>query len=204
VSVVDVPLAEYLVEARSSGSWPDVGPLEIAFAGRSNVGKSSLINTLTARKALARTSNTPGRTKGLIFFRVQPQGRPELRFVDLPGYGYARVSQQERHAWKTLVEGYVTERGTLAAVVVVIDARRGVKDEDCDLVEWLLAVGRRPCVVLTKLDKLARNERKLTLDAARAAFAKAGLALPKPPIGFSSRTREGRDALWARLLEGPA
>ncbi len=201
---MDVPLAEYLVEARSPGSWPEAGPLEIAFAGRSNVGKSSLINTLTARKALARTSSTPGRTKGLIFFRVQPQGRPELRFVDLPGYGYAKVSQQERLAWKTLVEGYVAERRTLTAVVVIVDARRGVQAEDCDLVEWLLSLGRRPCVVLTKLDKLARNERKPTMDAARAAFVKAGLALSRPPIGFSSQTREGRDALWARLLEGAA
>ena len=199
---MEVPLAEYLVEARAPGSWPEAGPLEIAFAGRSNVGKSSLINTLAARKGLARTSSTPGRTRGLVFFRVQPIGRPELRFVDLPGYGYARVSRDERVAWKTLVEGYVSARPTLIAVVVIVDARRGVRAEDCDLVEWLLSAGRRPCVVLTKLDKLARSERKPVLDAARAAFAAEGLALPVPPMGFSSQTREGRDALWDRLLEG--
>ncbi len=202
MSFVDVPLAEYLVEARAPGSWPEAGPHEIAFAGRSNVGKSSLINTLAARKGLARTSSTPGRTRGLVFFRVQPLGKAELRFVDLPGYGYARVSQQERAAWKTLVEGYVADRPTLTAVVVIVDARRGVQAEDCDLVEWLLAAHRRPCVVLTKLDKLARNERKPALEAARAALVQAGLDLPAPPVGFSSQTREGREALWARLLEG--
>lgn len=195
---MNVAVAEYLVEARGQPAWPELGPREVAFAGRSNVGKSSLLNTLAGRKGLARTSSTPGRTRGLVFFRIQPQDGEELRFVDLPGYGYARVSRDERAAWKKLIEGYIVERATLAGVVVLVDARRGVEEEELQLCEWLVSVGRRPIVVVTKIDKLERAKRKPALEQARATLAAAGVQAR--PIAFSAETREGRDDLWRVLL----
>jgi GTP-binding protein len=197
---VEIPVAEYLVEARLQSSWPEAGPREFAFAGRSNVGKSSLLNTLVARKGLARTSQTPGRTRGLVFFTVQPFEHPELRFVDLPGYGYARVSQSERASWKLLIEGFISRRPTLEAVVVIADARRGVEEPELQLCEWLFSIDKRAVLVLTKIDKLELSKRKPALERARAALARAGVKLRTPPIGFSSENRDGREALWRALL----
>jgi GTP-binding protein len=165
-------------------SWPAEGPLEVAFAGRSNVGKSSLINALTGRRGLARTSSTPGRTRGLVFFRVEAQDAPPLRFVDLPGYGYAQASKKERAAWRPMVESYVERRGTLALVVVLVDSRRGIQPADDELLEWLDAVGRRAVVVFTKLDELPRTRRNL----------------PRGAIGFSILEKRGTDDLWQAIL----
>jgi len=192
---VEVVVAEFLTSAAGPAGWPPAGPPEIAFAGRSNVGKSSTINALCARKGLALVSSSPGKTRLLNFFRIVPRGGPELRFVDLPGYGYAKVSKAERAAFQALVEPYVRERSTLRAVVALCDPRREPGDEEHDLLEWLDAAGRAAVVVATKVDKLARHERKPTLERLRSA-----LRLPRAPLPFSAQTREGRDQVWAQLL----
>ena len=165
-------------------SWPPEDAPEIAFAGRSNVGKSSLINAVAQRKGLARTSSTPGRTRGLVFFRIETQDAPPLRFVDLPGYGYARASKKERAAWRPMVESYVERRGALRLVVVLIDARRGLQPSDEELLEWLDSIDRPYVVVFTKLDQVPRTKRNL----------------PRGVIGFSLLEQVGTDDLWRAIL----
>src|SRR5262249_52111067 len=165
-------------------SWPAEGPPEVAFAGRSNVGKSSVINALTGRRGLARTSSAPGRTRGLVFFRVEVQDAPPMRFVDLPGYGYAQTSKKERAAWRPMVEKFVERRGTLRLVVVLVDSRRGIQPADEELLEWLDAIGRPAQVVFTKLDEIPRTRRQL----------------PQHVIGFSVLEKRGSDDLWRAIL----
>jgi GTP-binding protein len=192
---VEVAIAEFLTSAADPGGWPPAGPPEIAFAGRSNVGKSSIINGLCVRRGLALVSGTPGKTRLLNFFRIVPRDGPELRFVDLPGYGYAKVGKAERAAFQALVEPYVRQRPTLRAVVALCDPRREPGEEEHDLLEWLGAAGRPAVVVATKVDKLTRHELKPTLERLRAA-----LGLARAPLPFSAPTREGRDQVWAQLL----
>lgn len=194
--------ARFLTAAHDPGSYPDrvvlgarVAP-EIAFAGRSNVGKSSLINVLLGRRALARTSGTPGRTRALNFY-VVTLARAAVVFVDLPGYGYARVAKTERMRWGPLVEGYLEGRRTLRGVVLVVDARRGLDDEEHQLLEYLEVHHHPTIVAATKIDKLARNRRHATLDALREAAGRV------PIIGVSAETGEGRLELWERLLAAP-
>lgn len=168
---------------------------EIAFAGRSNVGKSSLLNMMLARKGLARTSRTPGCTRQINFFDVKIAGGPELAFVDLPGYGYAKVSKAEARDWKKVLEGYLEERKTLEAVVILVDARRGVEDEERDLVEFLSTRPGLPVfIAVTKLDKLARSAQKPALDRIQRD---AGVKV----VGTSAETGAGREELWSRLLQ---
>src|SRR5215471_136218 len=183
---VPVVVKDAIFEALAVGpeSWPAEGPPEIAFAGRSNVGKSSLINTLLGRRGLARTSSTPGRTRGLVFFHVDLVDAPPLRFVDLPGYGYAQASKKERAAWRPMVESYIERRGTLRLVVVLVDARRGIQTADEELLEWLDSVGRPAVVVFTKLDQLPRTRRNL----------------PPGAVGFSILEKLGVDDLWRCIL----
>ena len=181
---VVVKQAEFEALAVGPESWPAEGPPEIAFAGRSNVGKSSVINALVGRHGLARTSSTPGRTRGLVFFRVEPQDAPALRFVDLPGYGYARASKKERAQWRPMVESYVERRGTLRLVVLLVDARRGVQPSDEELLEWLDSIGRPSLLVFTKLDELPRTRRHL----------------PPRVVGFSILEKLGTDDLWRVIL----
>lgn len=169
------------------GTPPQLQLPEIAFAGRSNVGKSSLINRLTHRHGLARTSRTPGRTQQINFF----SGRDEIVFADLPGYGFARVPQAVKESWKALVEGYLEKRDDLRGVVVVVDVRRGLQEEDATLLDYLDGIGRDVVVVATKLDKLGRAERERSLGAIRAS---------RPAVvAFSSATGEGEAALWSAL-----
>lgn len=171
---------------------------EIAFAGRSNVGKSSLMNALLGRKNLVRTSSTPGCTRQLSFFEVHAADDLGLFLVDLPGYGWARRSKDERDRWADLIEGYLLERPTLAAVCVLVDARRGVEEEERQLFELLAdesRAQRRPPVVLlvaTKLDQLPRSQ-------AANLLSRLGRAAGRPVLACSAVTGEGTEAVWRRL-----
>jgi GTP-binding protein len=190
--------AEFAAAAGDSSQLPPPTSIELAFAGRSNVGKSSLMNRLLERKNLVRTSSTPGCTRTINFFDVRTQDGARMTMVDLPGYGYARRAKAEREAWGDLVERYLLERAGLAAVVVILDVRRPVEDTEHDLMELLSDKPRAPrpppatIVVATKLDKLGAAARK-------PALAQLAKALGRPVIGFSAETGIGRDELWARL-----
>lgn len=184
---------EFLVSAGITGGLPPQDAPELAFAGRSNVGKSSAINALTRRRRLAFFSKTPGRTQTINFFDLSGRGR----LVDLPGYGYARVPQSVRAQWDRLVGGYLESRTTLAGIVLLMDARRAFTPHDEHLLEWLRPAGRRLLVLLAKCDKLSRVERA-------AALRGAGVRLQSSDPGaaallFSSHSGEGVDAARALL-----
>lgn len=184
----------------SPGGWRPPAELpEVAFSGRSNVGKSSLLNALVRRKALARVSQTPGKTREINFFRINQA----FVLVDLPGYGYARVSKQMQAQWRPLIEDYLRHSPQLRGVVQLIDSRHEPTPADVVMLEFLAALEVPTIVVLTKVDKLARRE-----VAGRVAATTAALGLdPEQVIPFSSVTREGRDELAAAiaaLVSGPA
>ncbi len=183
--------ARYITSAVQSDGFPAENYSEFAFAGRSNVGKSTLINTLVGVPKLARASNTPGRTRLLNWFEVTPQKGALINFVDLPGFGYARVPREMRDAWRPMVESYLTTRESLRLVFVLIDARRGVQHEEAELLEWLVEFGMPACVVMTKSDKLGKAKRK------PAAFSiKKELDLERLPIVCSSESKDGLSELW--------
>ncbi|MCA9595540.1 MAG: ribosome biogenesis GTP-binding protein YsxC [Myxococcales bacterium] len=189
--------AHFVAGAKSSGELPPPVSVEVAFAGRSNVGKSSLLNSLMERRNLVRTSSTPGCTRQISFFEARTSDGFGTTLVDLPGYGYAKRSKVERKAWADLIEGYLLTRPSLALVVVLVDVRRGVEEDDRELLELLAepAKNRRPVTTLlvaTKLDKLPASQKKLALDKLKKS---AGL----PVIGFSAKDGTGRDAVWRRI-----
>ncbi len=200
--------AEFAAGAQSGAQFPPPVIVEVAFAGRSNVGKSSLMNRLVERRSLVRTSQTPGCTRQVSWFDIEADDGARLQLVDLPGYGYARRSKTERIAWGGLIDTYLLERPTLRAVVVLADVRRGFEDDDLELLKMLASPGRtsRPAVevvlVATKLDKLPRAQHKPRLDEiSRQVGARV--------LGFSSTDGTGRLQLWRRLrraagLEAPA
>jgi len=186
--------AQFLASSAGPADMPPPGPPELAFAGRSNVGKSSAINALTGRKRLAFTSKTPGRTQTINFFELGAGAR----LVDLPGYGYAKVPHAVRAGWRTLVGSYVDSRATLAGVVLVMDARHPLTELDLQLVEFLGDV--RLLALLSKADKLSRAAQAKTLSAVSAAM-QAEVRL------FSSLTRQGVDEcrdLLERWLDSAA
>ncbi len=184
----------FLLFDPAGNAWPRVRLPQVAFAGRSNVGKSSLLNALVGRSSLARVSNTPGRTRGIALFEVE--GR--FAFADLPGYGFAKVSRSEREAWKTLVEGYLGNCGSLRRVYVLVDARRGPKEEERQLAGFLFARGVPYRWVGTKGDKLSVREKA----AAEARFeGEPWLAGGGKVLMTSSRTRAGIDPLWRDLRD---
>jgi GTP-binding protein len=193
-AIMKATSATFVQSAAKPAQFPRPSLPEIAFAGRSNVGKSSLINTLTGVPKLARTSNTPGRTRLLNWFRVEPARGKPVHFVDLPGYGYAKVSRSMRESWQPLIESYLKGRDGLRALVLLIDARRGAEQEEADLLEWLDTMEVKPIVVLTKCDKLAKNKRK----PAALAVART-LGLSREPVLFSSHTNEGLSDLWRAI-----
>lgn len=184
----------FLKSAIRPEHFPPPDRPEIAFAGRSNVGKSSLINRLANSPKLARTSSRPGRTRSINFFSVGEA----LFFTDLPGYGYAQVPVRERRNWKVLVESYLRGRPSLKAVVVIIDIRRKPGQGDLDLLRWLQAFGIEAIVVLTKVDKLSRNKARGQLDLISAQLIEEGLG---EPISFSAKTGQGREELWEKIRE---
>ena len=188
--------------AAPDGPAPNGLP-EVAFSGRSNVGKSSLINRLLGRTRtpIARVSGTPGKTREINFFRVDalpsdPNADPvQFHLVDLPGYGYARVPEKMREAWKPLIEGYLGRTESLKGVVQLVDARHGATKDDLRMVEFLAALGTPTLVVLTKVDKLKRSERKGRFgDMAKKMELELDQVLP-----FSAVTGEGRDVLVEAL-----
>jgi len=191
---VKILSAELLASAAGPGGWPAPEAPEVAVMGRSNVGKSSLLNRLVARRQLARTSGTPGKTRLLHFYRVErPEGVCVL--VDLPGYGYAKVSKAERRAWRDLVEAYLGSRGALRAALLLQDARRDPGDEERELLEYLAARGLPVCVVLTKLDRVKAKEK-----VRRRRALEAGLPVPPEAIlETSAKTGAGVEALWKEL-----
>jgi len=151
---------EFMLGVAGLDQLPDADLPEIAFAGRSNVGKSSLLNALTGRSTLARTSNTPGRTRELNFFRLGPPDGPALRLVDLPGYGYARASRDLVERWTDLLRSYLKGRPNLRRVCVLVDSRHGLKENDHDLMKMLDETAVSYQIVLTKADKLKTAERE--------------------------------------------
>jgi GTP-binding protein len=203
----EVLAATFLAEARDRRGLPAPGAPEIAIAGRSNVGKSTLLNRLAGRRALARTSKTPGRTRGIVFFDLDLGPLlPAIRLVDLPGYGYAKVARDERESWQALIEGYTRGRPTLALFAILIDARRGVEDEERQLYEWLGTIQVPAQIVFTKVDKLSASERGRLRAETQAMFKRA----PAPaattasskraaPILLSAETGEGVPALWSAI-----
>src|SRR6185312_5651824 len=189
---------EFVAAAGSEASLPRMRGTEIALAGRSNVGKSSLINALTGRKSLARTSNTPGRTKELIFFT----GGDNLTLVDMPGYGYAAVSKSRVAAWTDLIHAFLLGRSNLARVYVLIDARHGLKDTDDGVLEALGKAAVSHEIVLTKCDAVKPGELEQRIADTRAALAKRPAAFPDV-LTTSSRSGAGipdMRAAIARLL----
>jgi len=185
------PHARFLVSAADPAQFPADRGVEVAFAGRSNAGKSSAINAIAQRNGLARTSKTPGRTRLLNFFELAP----DQRIVDLPGYGYAGVPESERRKWVPLIDALL-ERESLRALFLVVDARRGVGEGDERLIEWASAGGREVRVLLAKADKLKRAE------AAKAERVAAGHLLDRARVQlFSAVTGTGVEAARAALQE---
>jgi GTP-binding protein len=183
--------AEFITSAVKPGQYPPPDFSEIAFSGRSNVGKSSLINTLVNRKHLVKTSRTPGRTQLINFFLINNA----FSFVDLPGYGYAKVPTAVKKTWKPMIENYLTLRVNLKGIISLLDIRRTPGPEEQDLMAWLER-NRIPCIwVLTKADKFSKTKQKNRQFAIGDAM---GLA-PEELILFSAKTRLGRDAVWAAI-----
>jgi GTP-binding protein len=189
--------ARFLKSASAANEFPAGDLPEIAFAGRSNVGKSSLINSLVGKDGLARTSRTPGRTQLLNWFHVDGPGGA-LAFVDLPGYGYAKVPTAIQASWQGLIESYLTDRPALRAVVLLVDVRRGVEGEEEDLVAWLAERNIPVIGVVTKIDKIAKNKREPVL-----ALVKRALGLKRPPVAFSALEGDGIDDLWKAIAKVP-
>jgi GTP-binding protein len=195
--------ADFLKSATAPENYPPEGPPEIAFCGRSNVGKSSCLNALANRKALARVSNTPGRTRLINFFdlRVTEKTRTgnrgkeqEVRLADLPGYGFAAGPREERDSWKKMIERYLIERASLRALVILVDGELGPQPSDVEMIEWAGTLKRKVIVAATKLDRIPRTRR-----AARAQQIAAQLKLPEV-IGFSAKEHFGEEELWQALL----
>jgi GTP-binding protein len=199
MAIPKIVSAEFTLSAHRVEQFPGGGLPEAAFLGRSNVGKSSLINALLGRRKLVRTSSRPGCTRAVNFFLVN--GR--WYFVDLPGFGYAAVSRSLKESWGRLVLDYLGARPGLAAVVFLQDGRRRVGPEELFLWEYLTDRGRVVLPVLTKADKLKAGERARQLKQIAASLAPFGVR-PEDLVWFSATTGEGRDKLWARLLESLA
>ena len=184
--------ATFVTSATKPSQYPPANLPEIAFAGRSNVGKSSLINTLVNRKHLVKTSSTPGRTQLINFFNINDS----IGFVDLPGYGYARVPVSVRKKWGPMIETFLSKRKTLKGIVVIMDIRRTPGTEESDLLHWLEHFNI-PCIlVITKVDKLSKNKQNKQVNH---IIQTLGVARDEV-ILFSAKTRLGKDAVWGAIL----
>ncbi|HTO63266.1 MAG TPA: ribosome biogenesis GTP-binding protein YihA/YsxC [Bradyrhizobium sp.] len=188
---------QFIYASPSIETLPPMGALEVAFAGRSNVGKSSLINALTGRTALARTSHTPGRTQELIFF--ERSDKPGLRLVDMPGYGYAAAPKSKVAAWTALIHRFLQGRSTLARVYVLIDARHGLKDVDHEVFKTLDKSAVSYQLVFTKMDQVKRAELDARIAETAAVLAKHPAAFPEI-LATSSKSGDGVADLRAAMV----
>jgi len=194
-----------LIQAKFVGSYPSQGLAlmttipAIAIGGRSNVGKSSLMNSLLRKKKLAQVSKAPGKTKMLNYFLVSDQNSRELfHMVDLPGFGYARVSEETRKSWKKMVEDFIEHESQLAGFVLLADSRRGLQSEETQLLEYLQRHMRKTCLVLTKSDKLTKSETSKLLKETAILLSSMGLN-DYFPILHSSKNATGNDLIWRWL-----
>lgn len=191
--------AEFIRSCVAPEHFPAGEAPEIAFVGRSNVGKSSLINSLLNRRDLAKVSRTPGKTRAINLFLVSTSDAvlPQFYLVDLPGYGFAKVSKTERAHWAPLIESYLRNRPPLVGIVLLVESRV-VTDQDRQTLAWLRSIGHRPVVVATKADKLRPSERVRVL---RQAHLDVGLTEGELLIPYSATTGAGRDRLWGALRD---
>jgi GTP-binding protein len=185
--------AKFICSAVTPEHYPPADLPEVAFAGRSNVGKSSLINKILNRKKLVRTSKTPGRTQLLNFFEINEI----YRFVDLPGYGYAKVPAEVQKRWRPMVETYLTSRPNMRGMVLLLDIRREPSKEDLNLWHWLQTMSIKVVIVITKVDTLSRNKR----NKQSAAIVRTLGGKKEELIEFSAMTGEGKEQLWRELLK---
>ena len=181
--------AEFTKSAFNETHWTTDKLSEISFLGRSNVGKSSLINSLLQRKGLARTSNTPGRTQSINFFLINEK----FYFVDLPGYGYARVSKTMRADWGVMAEEYLAKRRELVLSIQLVDSRHSPTELDKQLNEWLVFNQKPHIIVATKSDKLSTNKLKKSFDEIKSVLPESKI------IAYSATTGKGRDAVWNEI-----
>jgi len=183
----------FVKSAYRESHYPPPDRPEVAFAGRSNVGKSSLINTLVHRRGLAKTSATPGRTQALNFFSVADR----FYLVDLPGYGYAVASREAKKSWQRMIEIYLSHRDNLRAVVVILDIRRDPSKGDVELIQWLKEYRRKVILVLTKSDKLSRHQ--VISRAQSIGEELKGISEDLPTV-FSAKTRQGGEEIWGKII----
>jgi GTP-binding protein len=189
---MEVKQTEFIKSAVKPKDYPPPDFPEVAFVGRSNVGKSSLINVLANRKALVRTSSTPGRTQLINFFDINGI----LTLVDLPGYGYAKAPPDVRKQWGPMIETYLAKRSNLRTVVLILDIRRIPSEGDLQMLAWLETYNIPPIIVLTKCDKLSKVERARQTGVIAAAIERdRSMMLP-----FSALSRDGRDGIWLEII----
>ncbi|MCD6336499.1 MAG: YihA family ribosome biogenesis GTP-binding protein [Candidatus Latescibacteria bacterium] len=186
--------SEFVISAVQASQFPSDGDAEFAFSGRSNVGKSSLINTLLNRKGLAKTSSTPGKTRQINYFRINEA----FYFVDLPGYGYARAPKRERANWGRWVEPYLKNRDPLLGLIQLIDARHDPTENDLQMVTWLLSYELPFLIVLTKSDKLSVRKLSEQIQKTRRILSEWG---DLPVVPFSAKRGVGKEAVW-KWIEG--
>lgn len=187
-----VTKAEIVISAVSRNQYPKDDLPEVVLLGRSNVGKSSFINTLIHRKNLARTSSQPGKTQTMNFYQINDC----FRFVDMPGYGYARVSKKEREKWGRMIEEYLQQRKNLKCIFLLVDSRHEPTEDDCLMYDWLVYYDLMPTVVLTKFDKLNNSRQKKAVLNVAKVFPKSRKTL----IPFSAADKTGAEAAW-RVIE---
>ena len=187
--MVKIKKAEYILSAAWKSQWPEESFPEMCLAGRSNVGKSSFINTMLSRNGLAKVSSTPGKTRTLNFFNVNDA----LYFVDVPGYGYAKISKEIQAKWARMIERYLDTSNALRVVFLLVDIRHEPTAKDVETYQMLFKKGFNPLIIATKADKIKKNVRNKNISIIRK---KLGLSQEVPVIPFSSATKEGKDEVW--------
>lgn len=185
---MEIKQAEFIISAVKKNQYPQDNFKEIAFVGRSNVGKSSLINTLVNRRKLVKVSGSPGKTRLVNFFMINNK----FYFVDLPGYGYAKVSKSEKDSWRNIIERYITDRKQLKAIVLLVDSRHKPTRDDITMYKWIEYYKYKILIVATKIDKVSKNELSKNLNIIRDTF---DLESYHKILTFSSLKKQGKEEL---------